>query len=64
MIDRYTKLKDSALEKAERLEQLAWLENGELIALIKTNYESLNIDRPADLNKALEYLNKSTDDQK
>ncbi len=64
LIDRYTKLKDSALEKAERLEQLAWLENGELIALIKTNYESLNIDRPADLKKALEYLNKSTDDQK
>ena len=61
LIDRYTKLKDSALEKAERLEQLAWLESGELIALVKTNYESVNIDQPTDLKKALAYLKRTTD---
>jgi 3-deoxy-manno-octulosonate cytidylyltransferase (CMP-KDO synthetase) len=44
--------KQGALEQAESLEQLTWLENGHKIKLVETNSECLSIDTEEDLNKA------------
>jgi 3-deoxy-manno-octulosonate cytidylyltransferase (CMP-KDO synthetase) len=44
-------LKPSALELAESLEQLRWLEKGYVIQTIQTEYETIGIDSPADLEK-------------
>lgn len=50
------KLKISALESAESLEQLRWLQNGYRIKVAETRYSSVGIDTPADLRKALQLL--------
>ena len=39
------------LEQAERLEQLRALENGYRIRVVETEYESLGVDTPADLER-------------
>ena len=59
LTDDYLTIQTWVLEQAECLEQLAWLESGKLIALIKTDFESVNIDRPEDIAKALEFLKKN-----
>ncbi len=46
-----TRLKPSELELAESLEQNRWLENGYTIYVKITEYDSLSIDTPADLEK-------------
>ena len=50
-----TKLEQSPLELAERLEQLRWLENGYCIRVGITNTPTVGIDTPEDLEKAIEY---------
>jgi 3-deoxy-manno-octulosonate cytidylyltransferase (CMP-KDO synthetase) len=50
-------LPQSALEKAESLEQLRWLENGYVIKVGITSEETIGIDTPEDLEKALLSLN-------
>jgi 3-deoxy-manno-octulosonate cytidylyltransferase (CMP-KDO synthetase) len=47
----YSELPVGPLERAERLEQLRALENGHKIRVVETDYESLGVDTPADLER-------------
>ena len=58
VLEQITLLPQSPLEKAESLEQLRWLENGYQIKVATTDYETIGIDTPADLELANEYLIK------
>lgn len=51
-----TRLPQSSLELAESLEQLRWLENGYRIKAGITNQETIGIDTPEDMEKALAFL--------
>jgi 3-deoxy-manno-octulosonate cytidylyltransferase (CMP-KDO synthetase) len=48
---RYSGFPVGPLEQAERLEQLRALENGFRIRVVETDYESLGVDTPADLER-------------
>jgi 3-deoxy-manno-octulosonate cytidylyltransferase (CMP-KDO synthetase) len=48
---RYSSLPVGPLEKAERLEQLRALENGYPIRVVETDYDSLGVDTPQDLER-------------
>ena len=48
-----TNLRPSALELAESLEQLRWIENGYTISVRTTTHESISIDTPNDLEHVL-----------
>ena len=51
-----TALPQSSLEKAESLEQLRWLQNGYRIKVGETFTETVGIDTPEDLEKAIAML--------
>lgn len=55
-LKKITSLEQTPLEIAESLEQLRWLENGMKIKVGYTNVESIGIDTPEDLEKALKYF--------
>ena len=52
-----TALPQSPLEKAEKLEQLRWLESGYKIGVGLTDIETVGIDTPEDLERAERFLN-------
>ncbi|MFQ5559701.1 MAG: 3-deoxy-manno-octulosonate cytidylyltransferase [Nitrospinota bacterium] len=47
----FSKMLPSALEKAEKLEQLRAIENGYRIRVEKVNYDAFGVDTPEDLKK-------------
>jgi 3-deoxy-manno-octulosonate cytidylyltransferase (CMP-KDO synthetase) len=55
----YTAMHPTALEAAEKLEQLRALENGRKIKIVITHYESFGVDIPDDLGKILKQLEES-----
>ena len=60
VLGEVTRLPQSALELAESLEQLRWLENGYRIRVGETDVETVGIDTPDDLRRAEEVLSRDT----
>lgn len=59
VLAKITKLPQSPLEIAERLEQLRWLENGYCIRVGVTETPTIGIDTPEDLERAIEWYKNS-----
>ena len=53
ILEQINKLPVSSLEAAESLEQLRWLENGYQIKCVLTDYESIPVDEPGDVEKLI-----------
>lgn len=53
------KLSPSSLEKAESLEQLRWMQNGYKIQVQITEFDSISVDTPKDIDRVLKILNNS-----
>jgi 3-deoxy-manno-octulosonate cytidylyltransferase (CMP-KDO synthetase) len=56
---KYPDLPVGPLEAAERLEQLRALENGFRIRVVETEYESLGVDTPEDLERVSKLFDAS-----
>ena len=56
----YPDLEVGPLETAERLEQLRAIENGYRIRVMETDYESLGVDTPEDLERVNQLFSAST----
>lgn len=57
VLKKITLLPQSTLELAESLEQLRWIENGYRIKVGLTDIETIGIDTPEDMEKAVKLLN-------
>lgn len=57
ILKQITALQPSALENAESLEQLRWLENGLKIKCVTTQFDSHCIDTPEDIEKVIRLMN-------
>jgi 3-deoxy-manno-octulosonate cytidylyltransferase (CMP-KDO synthetase) len=58
ILSTITRLPVSALERVESLEQLRWLEHGFRIKVAETELETIGVDTPEDLEKAIAFLKK------
>ncbi len=58
VLNKIVHLPEGILEKAESLEQNRWIENGYRIRVSITEWESIGIDTPEDLESAKTLLNK------
>ncbi len=56
VLKEITQLPQSSLEKAESLEQLRWIENGYRIRVGYTDVETIGIDTPEDMERAMKLL--------
>jgi 3-deoxy-manno-octulosonate cytidylyltransferase (CMP-KDO synthetase) len=59
-LDQFVRLPESSLERAERLEQLRFLENGIPIYVAETQYDSIGVDTEEDLSRVLKLLDSPT----
>jgi 3-deoxy-manno-octulosonate cytidylyltransferase (CMP-KDO synthetase) len=59
----FTEIEPTDLERAEALEQLRALEHGVKIKVVETEYESLAVDTPEDLETARRYWNEYVKDE-
>ena len=55
-LDRFCSLPESSLERAERLEQLRFLENGEAIYVAETPHDTISVDTEDDLQRVAAIL--------
>lgn len=55
ILERFTSLAPTDLEKIEKLEQLRMLENGMKLKVVITEFESLSVDTPEDLEIARKF---------
>lgn len=55
---KFTKLPQTDLERLEQLEQLRMLEHGIRIKVVVTEYDTISVDTPDDLNRAREFYQK------
>ena len=60
VLKKITHLPQSNLELAESLEQLRWIENGYSIRVGYTEVETIGIDTPEDMKKALTFLRSNS----
>jgi len=58
VLQQITQLQQGKLERIEALEQLRWLENGYRIKTAVTQFQSIGIDTPHDLEKAAKWILK------
>ena len=59
ILKRFVALGSSRLEKTEKLEQLRLLENGIPVHVVITNYRSIGVDRPEDVEIVSKILEKA-----
>ena len=55
-LEEITALPQSPLELAESLEQLRWIENGYRVKVGITDIDTIGIDTPADMERAIAYM--------
>jgi 3-deoxy-manno-octulosonate cytidylyltransferase (CMP-KDO synthetase) len=59
VLQKIVKLKESELEKTEKLEQLRWLENGFKIKVLETKYDTISVDTEEDFKRVEDILKKN-----
>lgn len=59
---KFESLRETSLEKSEKLEQLRALENGYRIKIVETPHSTLSVDTPEDIIKVENFLRKGQHD--